>query len=641
MSRERSDVTTLADALRVAVNAAQVAGALLREEFHRPDSPHRADGGHSSLDRNAEELIREPLTSAFPDWGYRGEETLGKQSRGAREATHLWLVDPNDGTSAFLDGFRSSAVSIAVLRDGVPVLGVVYAFAAPDDDGDLFAWAEGCGPLTRNGRPVQREVWPTALTPETIVCVSHYADRHPAANQACVAPGRFLKVPGIAYRLALVAAGEGDAGVSLSSPGDWDYAAGHALLRAVGGELVDQSGRAVTYSAAGESHTSFCFGGAPTIVGELCRRPWHEVGSAPRRTAKGSLALVGLEPGRAVADAGLLRRAQGSLLGQLAGDSLGGLVEFRSAAAIAAVYPNGPRKLVDGGTWGTLAGQPTDDSEEALMLARSIVAAGGYDHEAAARAYREWYESGPFDVGTTTSRAMSAPKESDVAAQTVAAAMLKAASRSSQANGSLMRVSPLGIWGHGLSARQLADMARTDSALTHPNVVCQEACAAFAVAVAHAVASGDSPREVYGHVLDWAEGDCRDRGVLDTLRRAADEPPADYSTHQGWVLVALQNAYYQLLHAPSLEEGVVRTVAAGGDTDTNAAIAGALLGAVHGRDAVPTQWRQMVLTCRPLKEARNVRRPRPEPFWPVDALELAERLVLACPEQPAADHTDQ
>jgi len=93
------------------------------------------------------------------------------------------------------------------------------------------------------------------------------------------------------------------------------------------------------------------------------------------------------------------------------------------------------------------------------------------------------------------------------------------------------------------------------------------------------------------------------------------------------VLIALQNAFYELLHAPSLEEGVVATVRRGGDTDTNAAIAGALLGAVHGRDAVPSQWRQMVLSCRPV--ASRAARPRPMPYWPADVYELAERLLLA------------
>jgi ADP-ribosylglycohydrolase len=65
-----------------------------------------------------------------------------------------------------------------------------------------------------------------------------------------------------------------------------------------------------------------------------------------------------------------LSRAQGCLLGQLAGDSLGGLVEFRSVASIKAEYPNGVRDLKDGGTWRNLASQPTGDSEMAL-LARS------------------------------------------------------------------------------------------------------------------------------------------------------------------------------------------------------------------------------------------------------------------------------
>jgi hypothetical protein len=65
----------------------------------------------------------------------------------------------------------------------------------------------------------------------------------------------------------------------------------------------------------------------------------------------------------------------------------------------------------------------------------------------------------------------------------------------------------------------------------------------------------------------------------------------------------------------------------GGDTDTNAAIAGALLGAVHGRKAIPAQWAGKLLECCPLAGLPHVRHPRPECFWPVDALELAAQLV--------------
>jgi ADP-ribosylglycohydrolase len=116
--------------------------------------------------------------------------------------------------------------------------------------------------------------------------------------------------------------------------------------------------------------------------------------------------------------------------------------------------------------------------------------------------------------------------------------------------------------------------------------------------------------------------------VLSALEAARRGPPDDFSRQQGWVLIALRNAFYRLLHAPSFEEGVVGTVMAGGDTDTNAAIAGALLGAVHGREAEPAQWRRAVLSCRPLALAGALR-PRPMEYWPVDALALAERLLLA------------
>ena len=92
------------------------------------------------------------------------------------------------------------------------------------------------------------------------------------------------------------------------------------------------------------------------------------------------------------------------------------------------------------------------------------------------------------------------------------------------------------------------------------------------------------------------------------------------------MLTAFQNALFQLLHAESLEAGVIDTVMRGGDTDTNAAICGALLGAVYGREAVPSRWANRVLTCRPMEGLAGVKRPRPEGFWPVDTLILAEQL---------------
>lgn len=306
----------------------------------------------------------------------------------------------------------------------------------------------------------------------------------------------------------------------------------------------------------------------------------------------------------------LLSRAQGCLAGQIAGDSLGSLVEFESPASIARRYPDGPRQLAAGGVWDTLPGQPTDDSELALALARSLAAHGRFDEAAVAQAYRDWYASAPFDVGSTTRAALDP-------------AWRGGKNRQSQANGALMRVSPLGIFGVRLDPAALDSAARADAALTHPHPVCRDASAVFARSLADAIRGADA-RQVYHRAL--ACEPCGEE-VRRALQAAASSPPSDFMTNQGWVLLALQNAYYQLLHAPDFEQGVVDTVRGGGDTDTNAAIAGALLGAVYGLDAVPRQWLDAILDCRPAAGLPGVCRPRPEIYWPVDILPLARVLV--------------
>jgi ADP-ribosylglycohydrolase/fructose-1,6-bisphosphatase/inositol monophosphatase family enzyme len=613
-------------ALAAAVEAAREAGALLREEFHRPGGP-RGAGGRADVDVEAERLIRQRLLASCP-WDYLGEE-LGAVERGGKP--HLWLVDPNEGAGAYLQGWRGSAVSIAALRDGVPVLGVVYAFAYPDGDGDLFAWAEGCGPLTRNGAPVQANLAGAALDPRAIVFVSQAADHNSQANTDCVRPARYIALASIAYRLARVAAGDGIAAVSLAAPGGWDYAAGHALLRASGGVLIDEDGKEVSYTPDGRSATKWCFGGAPAAVRELRQRDWQRV-LTPGAPPLPPFCLVRPARGRVVADAGMLARAQGCLLGQLAGDALGGLVEFRPAERIRSEYPNGCRDLKDGGTWNNLAGQPTDDSELGLMLARTLVHRGAFDPGAVLTAYARWYDDPQtFDIGGTTRQALSAAAE--VASPDEALAeVARQASTYSQANGSLMRISPLGIFGAG-RAGEAAAWARTDSRLTHPHAVCQDACAVFVAAIAQAIASGGGPADCYTAALAEASREGLHPNVRGAVEAAQHGPPGDYSSQMGWVLIALQNAFYQLLHAPSLEEGVVATVMAGGDTDTNGAIAGALLGAVHGRRGVPDRWLHALLSCRPLK-GTPTSHPRALEFWPVDALELAEALL--CAGRPAS-----
>ena len=298
-------------------------------------------------------------------------------------------------------------------------------------------------------------------------------------------------------------------------------------------------------------------------------------------------------------DTKILSRAQGCLLGQLAGDSLGSLVEFRETEWIRAAYPDGVCELADGGTWDTLAGQPTDDSEMALSLARTIAEQGTYDPDEARKAYLFWYRSRPFDRGNTVRSGLQGHHDLD-----------------SQANGALMRISPLGIYGTHHDPAQVAEWARQDAALTHPHPVCLEANALFAMAIAYAIRTGCDGRSLYGRIVSWSEEMDVDETLLDTVIGASIAPPDDYFVLAGWVLVAFRNALWQLLHAANLEEALVDTVMRGGDTDTNAAICGALLGSVAGRDAIPAQWSECLRNCRPAKGRAGVYQPRPERFWP-------------------------
>ncbi len=309
-------------------------------------------------------------------------------------------------------------------------------------------------------------------------------------------------------------------------------------------------------------------------------------------------------------------RARGVWMGQLVGDALGTTVEFRSQAGIAADYPNGLHEVVGGGPFRCDVGQVTDDSELALALARSLVASGA-DFDVVAQAYVVWRWSSPIDIGGTTARAFGLR-------DTVTAERLWEHSQrlngdpSNQANGALMRVSPLAIYGATMAPARLAELSRLDAKLSHPTVVCQEANVAFTAAIAAGIRGGEVPG-VYAAALAAVDTDVgRECGVHGWLVAAELEEPDFDKWGMGWVRVALQNAFYRLLRAKTFEDAVVDTVMAGGDTDTNGCIVGALCGSVFGELDIPVQWREAVLACKPR---------RPAEYRTTDARELAVLLL--------------
>lgn len=603
---------TLPPVLPAVIDLVKTAGTWLAAEFSRPGGPRFSNTDTSPIDTEIELFLRERLTALIPA-RFVGEEAgvLAVEPNG-----YCWVVDPHDGTRAFLEGRRGSAVSVALLRRGTPVLGVVYAPTSPDRGPDLIAWAEGAG-TTRNGRLVVIDLSRRHLTSSDVVFLNHGAGQRPVWSSLACAPARFMPLPSIAYRLARVAVGDGIATVTLRPVNAHDIAAGHALLTAAGGVLVAEDGVPVTYGEDGDSRPFACFGGAPAAVTILRTRKWRG-STESRREAKVALTWPRAAENRR------FDRALGCMLGMVIGDALGSQVEFQTRDAIQAAHPDGLLDLADSPVWKTMAGQPTDDSELGLTLARSLVRTGHYNPEDAAAAYGRWYASGPFDCGHTTAVALAAA----AAARTdKAQAATRHASRDSQSNGSLMRIAPVGVW--AADPAEAARVASEDSALSHPHPVCRTACAAFAAAISAALAGADrgGMMNTALQIADAAGTEAAPVGSA--LRQAADGvPPKNFQHQMGWVLIALQNAFFHLAAGTATEQALIQTVGQGGDTDTNGAIAGALLGAGDGRASLPVRWVMPVLTCRP-DPGLHPRQPRPEEYWPDDLLDLTEALLLS------------
>ncbi len=182
------------DLLATVIAAVEGQAELLAAEFLRPEGP-RGRRGDAPIDREIEERLREVLLQAVPG-SFVGEETGAVEKAGAEFA---WLVDPQDGTSEFTGGKRGSAISVALLRNSMPVLGVVCAPLSPDRGRDTIAWAEGAGPIRRNGKALDVHLAQRLLVAgEFVFATSSSALRPGAWSRAC-APARYVAMPSIAY----------------------------------------------------------------------------------------------------------------------------------------------------------------------------------------------------------------------------------------------------------------------------------------------------------------------------------------------------------------------------------------------------------------------------------------------------------
>ena len=308
---------------------------------------------------------------------------------------------------------------------------------------------------------------------------------------------------------------------------------------------------------------------------------------------------------------------RGAILGALCGDAAGAVLEFMGGEVTPALASRA-LTFPGGGVWGVAPGQVTDDGELTLALARALSGQVTYPREAVARRYRDWFTSAPFDVGGTTAAALSGHAGRRVDLADVMDAQAARSSASSKANGSLMRASGLGAWAWRLSLEDAAEAARADARLTHPNRSCQDAGAAYVVAIRHLVLHPDDAEGAFAAACGVVREDEVARWLDDA--RAGRLPPC--SPQDGFVRIAFTHAFGHLLRRSGWSDAMAEVLAGGGDTDTNACIVGGLVGARVGEAGLPEAALSAVLSC---DTARG--NPRPDWLRTRDALALADVLA--------------
>lgn len=233
--------------LDLLVEASLAAGREALKFFRTDVEIFWKNGGTSPVtaaDHAANDILRERLLGARPHYGWLSEESEDDPQRLSHE--RVFIVDPIDGTRAFMTGKDTWCVSAALTENGQTVAGVLFA---PSLD-ELFV-ATADGRVEKNGKPIQ-----------VAGADPHGRFRISAADQLINALAsntrkdieRLSRIPSLAYRLAMIADGRMDATLVMPNSHDWDLAAANLILKNAGGRMTDTTGREPVYNAAVPQH---------------------------------------------------------------------------------------------------------------------------------------------------------------------------------------------------------------------------------------------------------------------------------------------------------------------------------------------------------------------------------------------------
>jgi ADP-ribosylglycohydrolase len=305
-----------------------------------------------------------------------------------------------------------------------------------------------------------------------------------------------------------------------------------------------------------------------------------------------------------------MERAIGAVVGSAVGDALGAPFEFGPEGALSARFPRPGHggEMCGGGGWDP--GEATDDTQMAVLVAESLLEGGRLDLPDVFHRFQRWAAADPKDIGLQTEAVLTGGDPWDTAA-----ALHFQVSQRAAGNGALMRAAPSAVYFARHGRTVTVDAARRLSALTHGDRAAWEGTAVLHELVRVALSGGD-PLGAVPETLAVLHPDQRQRYAVVL---APDWHPDRATEFNGAVWPCLGSAVWALRTTRSYEEAVRAAVDLGGDTDTVAAVTGALAGAVYGIEAVPRRWTEVLHVPLPGFGGRVVRAP--------ELSELARRLV--------------
>lgn len=225
--------------LKIAEKAAREAGGILMALYGKDYRIEEKGKGNpvTTADLEANCKIQEIVLNRYPEDGWLSEEDKDDLNR--LKAPRVWVVDPMDGTKEFIEGVPQFAVSIGLVVEGRPVLGVVYN---PVEE-KLYQAVKGCGAVL-NDYPIHVSLREEVQGASLLVSRSEPRRKFQLFANIC----RLEPMGSIAYRLAKVAEGKGDGTLTFRSLHEWDVCAGVLIVEEAGGMVVDGDGKGLVFN---------------------------------------------------------------------------------------------------------------------------------------------------------------------------------------------------------------------------------------------------------------------------------------------------------------------------------------------------------------------------------------------------------